>query len=83
MSEIFDIQGLKDLSDGELAVRGEIVADHLEEHEAYKETNRPDCIPGPDQIRERAQEVKRTSQAARLDPSKEPENQAARGRMIQ
>ncbi len=83
MSEIFDIPGLKDLSDGELAVQAENVADHLEEHEAYKETSRPDCIPGPGQIREQAQEVKRTSQAARQDPSKEPENQAAREKVIQ
>ncbi|WP_129124930.1 fibronectin type III domain-containing protein [Geomonas oryzae] len=83
MSEIFNIPGLKSLSDGELAVQGENVADHLDEHEAFQEDVKPGCVPGGDQVRGEAQEVKRTSYAAKQDPTKEPECQAARDKLIQ
>ncbi|ACH39967.1 hypothetical protein Gbem_2964 [Citrifermentans bemidjiense Bem] len=83
MSEVFDIQGLKDLGDGDLALQGENIADLMEDHEAFKDQTIPSCIPGPTRIREDAQQVKQTSTAARLDPSKEPERRAAREKMIQ
>uniref|UniRef100_C6E3Q6 Fibronectin type III domain-containing protein n=1 Tax=Geobacter sp. (strain M21) TaxID=443144 RepID=C6E3Q6_GEOSM len=83
MSETHDIHGLKELGDGDLAFEGETIADCLEIHEAFKDKPIPDCIPGPARIREDAQLVKQTSNAARLDPSKEPERRAAREKMIQ
>ncbi|QWV97208.1 fibronectin type III domain-containing protein [Geomonas nitrogeniifigens] len=83
MSEPFDIPGLRDLSDGDLALQGEAVADLLDEHAAFKDQTLPACIPGPTQIRQDAHQVKQTSTAARLDPSKEPARQAAREKMIQ
>lgn len=83
MSEPYDIQGLKELGDGDLAFQGETIADRMEDHEAFRDQNIPPCIPGPAQIRENAQQVKQTSSAARLDPSKEPERRAAREKMIQ
>ncbi|WP_224983844.1 fibronectin type III domain-containing protein [Geomonas agri] len=83
MPELFDIPSLKDLSDGDLALHGENIAENLEEHPAFKFQTLPPCIPGPSQIRQDATLVKQTSTAARLDPSKEPERQAARDKMIQ
>ncbi|MGE5463042.1 MAG: hypothetical protein ACM3PS_06795 [Syntrophothermus sp.] len=78
MSEAYDIQKLKDLSDGDLVLRAETVADLMEDHEAFKDQTIPTCIPGPDQIREVAQQVKQKSNLARQDPTKEHERQAAR-----
>lgn len=83
MSEAYDIQGLKELSDGDLALHGEGMADLLEDHPAFKDQNLHPCIPGPVTIREDALQVKQTSTAARHDPSKEPERQAAREKMLQ
>lgn len=83
MSEPYDINRLKDLSDGDLALQAENVADNLEDHPAFKDQTIPPCIPGPAQIRQDASQVKQASTAARLDPSKEPERQAARDKMIQ
>lgn len=83
MSEPFDFTGLRDLSDGDLALCGETLADHLEEHPAYKGQDVVICIPGPVVLREHSQQVKQASNAARQDPSKEPLRLAARDRMIQ
>ncbi|QXE90189.1 fibronectin type III domain-containing protein [Geomonas subterranea] len=82
MSEPFDITGLKDLSDGDLALCGETLADHLEEHPAYKGQNIPICIPGPGNLREEAHDVKQASNAARQDPSKEPFRLEKRDKII-
>ncbi|MBJ6798548.1 fibronectin type III domain-containing protein [Geomonas propionica] len=83
MSEPFDIAGLKELSDGDLALCGETLADHLEGHAAYKEQDVPKCIPGPGMLRDDSQQVKQASNAARQDPSKEPQRLEKREKMIQ
>lgn len=83
MSDVHDIQRLKGLSDGDLALHFETMADLMEEHPAFKDQILSPCIPGPAKIREHAVEIKHASIAAKLDPSKEPELQEVRERGIQ
>ena len=83
MSDTYDTQRLKDLSDGDLALEFETMADLMEEHLAFKDQNLSPCIPGPAQIRAHALEIKQTSTAAKLDTTKEPERLAAREKAVQ
>lgn len=83
MSDVYDIQRLKGLSDGDLALHLENMADRMEEHPAFKDQTLSPCVPGPVKIRGHAVEIKHASNAAKLDPSKEPELQEARERAIQ
>ncbi|WP_136526184.1 fibronectin type III domain-containing protein [Geomonas ferrireducens] len=82
MSETHDIQSLKELSDGDLALRAENIADIMDGHGAFQEP-RSRWAPTGDQLREEAQLVKQASHAARLDPTKESERVAAREKLIQ
>ena len=83
MSDVYDIQGLKGLSDGDLALHFETMADLMEEHPAFKDQILSPCVPGPVKIREHSVEIKQASIAAKQDPSKEPELQDAREKGIQ
>lgn len=82
MTELFNIQGLRELSDGDLALRADNIADIMDGHNAFKEP-RSVWAPTPHRVREEAQQVKLASHAARLDPTKEPERMAAREKLIQ
>lgn len=83
MSEPYDMQSIKELSDGDLALQGETMADLMEEHPAFKDQTLSPGIPGPTEIRENSHDVKQTSTAAKHDPTKEPDRAAARERMLQ
>ena len=83
MSETYDIQRIKELSDGDLALQGETMADLMEKHPAFKDQILSPGIPGPAQIREIAQEVKQSSTAAKYDQTKEPWRVAAREKLLQ
>ena len=65
MSDVYDIQGLKGLSDGDLVFHLETMADLLEEHPAFKDQILSACIPGPVKIREHSVEIKQASTAAK------------------
>lgn len=83
MSDMYDIQRLRELGDGDLAFHLEDMADLMEEHRAFKDQNLPPCIPGPPKVREHAQEIKQVSTAAKHDQSKGPDIIAARESSIQ
>lgn len=83
MSDVYDIQGLKGLSDGDLVFHLETMADLLEEHPAFKDQILSACIPGPVKIREHSVEIKQASTAAKQDPAKEPVRQEVREKAVQ
>lgn len=83
MSDVYDIQRLKGLSDGDLALHFETMADLMEEHPAFKDQILSACVPGPVKIRGHSVEIKQASTAAKQDPSKEPELQDVREKAIQ
>jgi len=75
--DVYVISRLRDLSDGDLALQLEIMADILEDHRAYKGQDLPPCIPGPPNFREHSVELKHASAAAQLDENAEPGRIAA------
>ena len=76
-SDSFVTNHLKDLSDGDLALQLEMMADVLDDHEAYRDQNLPPCITGPPHLREHAAELKHAAAAAKQDESKDPGRLAA------
>lgn len=83
MSDVYVTSHLKELSDGDLALVADTMADDLDEHPAYKDKNNPPCIPGPPKFREHAVALKRISAAAKQDGSKEGERQLVRENTVQ
>ena len=81
--EAFVTHHLKDLSDGDLALQLETMADIFEDHRAYRGLNLPPCIPGPTHLREHSVDVKHAAAAAKLDQSKEAERLLAREKGVQ
>lgn len=78
MSEAFNIQALKDYSDGDLALHLDNMGDLLDAHPAFQLPNRSPCVPAGDNMREHSTRIKATSIAAKHDPTKIPERDAAR-----
>ncbi len=83
MSDVFNIQTLKNYSDGDLAVHLENMADLLDAHLAFQDANRSPCVPGGNELRVHSAEIKVTSIAAKQDPTKGPARDAAREKALQ
>lgn len=81
--EVFVTNHLKELSDGDLALELETMADMMEDNRAYKDQVLPPCITGPIRLREHAVSLKHASAAAKQDESKEGERLLARENGIQ
>ncbi len=82
ISDVFNIQSLKDYSDGDLAMHLDNMADLLDRHIAFQDPNRSPCVPGGGDLREHSAEIKVTSIAAKHDPTKGPARDAARERAL-
>lgn len=80
---VFNPAPLRDLSDGDLALHVETVADVFDDHPAYKDKTLPPCIIGPEHLRGHSANLRHLSHAASLDESKEPDRQQAREKNIQ
>lgn len=74
---------LRDLSDGDLALYVETLADLYDDHPAYKDQTLHPCIIGPEHLRGHSVNLRHLSLAAKLDESKEPERQQVREKIIQ
>lgn len=81
--KVFNPAPLRDLSDGDLALHVETVADVFDDHPAYKDKTLPPWIIGPEHLRGYSANLRHLSHAAKLDESKEPERQQVREKNIQ
>lgn len=80
---VFNLAHLKDLSDGDLALQVDTMADLFDGHPAYKDQTLPPWIVGPAQLRAHSVDLRHLSPAAKHDESKEAERQQVREKVVQ